>query len=118
LAPDTDNNVAGSSGGSAAATTSGLAALAVGMETATADAAQLIAPAGVAGVVGLKPTVGRVSRDGVMPVAKSQDSPGALTRTVYDAAVWLQATAGVDPADPGTTGAPAPPNYLAGLVPT
>ena len=55
------------------------------METST-DTAQMIAPAGVAGVVGLKPTVGLVSRTGVLPVAKSQDSPGPITRTVYDAA--------------------------------
>ena len=66
LPSDTDKTPAGSSGGSAAATASGLAALTVGMETST-DTAQLIAPAGVAGVVGLKPTVGLVSRDGVLP---------------------------------------------------
>ena len=63
LPSDTDKTPAGSSGGSAAATAAGLAALTVGLETST-DTAQLIAPAGVAGVVGLKPTVGRVSRDG------------------------------------------------------
>jgi amidase len=117
LPSDTDKTPAGSSAGSAAATASGLAAMTVGMETSL-DTAQLIVPAGVAGVVGLKPTVGRVSRDGVLPVAKSQDSPGPITRTVYDAALWLQATAGADPADPATAGAPAPANYLAGLVPT
>ena len=97
LPSDTDKTPAGSSGGSAAATASGLAAMTVGLETSP-DTAQLIAPAGVAGVVGLKPTVGRVSRDGVLPVAKSQDSPGPITRTVYDAALQLQAIAGADPA--------------------
>ena len=117
LPSDTDKTPAGSSGGSAAATASGLAAMTVGLETSL-DTAQLIAPAGVAGVVGLKPTVGRVSRAGVLPVAKSQDSPGPISRTVYDAAVQLQAMAGADPADPATAGAPAPPNYLAGLAPT
>ena len=117
LPSDTDKTPAGSSGGSAAATASGLAALTIGLETST-DTAQLIAPAGVAGVVGLKPTVGLVSRAGVLPVAKSQDSPGPITRTVYDAAVLLQTIAGVDPADPATAGAPAAPDYLAGLAPT
>src|SRR5262249_34332894 len=91
LAPsDTDKTPAGSSGGSAAATAAGLAALTVGMETST-DTAQLIAPAGVAGVVGLKPTVGLVSRTGVLPVAKSQDSPGPIGRTVWDVAAGLTA---------------------------
>jgi len=117
LPSDTDKTPAGSSGGSAAATASGLAAMTVGMETSL-DTAQLIAPAGVAGVVGLKPTVGRVSRNGVLPVAKSQDSPGPITRTVYDAALLLQTIAGVDLADSATVGMPAVPNYLAGLVPT
>jgi hypothetical protein len=57
----------------------------IGMETST-DTAQLIAPAGVAGVVGLKPTVGLVSRTGVLPVARSQDAPGSMGRSVYDVA--------------------------------
>jgi len=117
LPSDTDKTPAGSSGGAAAATASGMAALAIGIETST-DSAQIIAPAGVAGVVGLKPTVGLVSRAGVLPVAKSQDSPGPLTRSVYDAALALTAIAGSDPADDATSGAPAPADYLAGLTPT
>jgi amidase len=118
LPSDTDNNPAGSSGGSAAAAASGMAAMTVGLETST-DTAQMIAPAGVAGVVALKPTVGRVSRSGVLGVAKSQDSPGPIARTVYDAATELQAVAGEDPVgDPATSGAPAVPDYLAGLTPT
>jgi Asp-tRNA(Asn)/Glu-tRNA(Gln) amidotransferase A subunit family amidase len=117
LPSDTDKTPAGSSAGSAAATASGLAALAFGLETSL-DSAQLIAPAGAAGVVGLKPTVGRVSRDGVLPVARSQDSPGPLAQTVEDAALALQAVAGPDGADPATAGAPPVPDYLAGLVPT
>ena len=116
LPSDTDKTPAGSSGGSAAAVATGLAAMAVGMETSP-DTAKLIEPAGVAGVVGLKPTVGLVSRDGVMPIARSQDSPGPITRTVYDAAVALQVLAGADAADPATGTAPVPPDYLAGLVP-
>lgn len=113
---DTDKTPAGSSAGSAAATASGLAAMAIGLETGP-EGAQLIAPAGVAGVVGLKPTVGRVSRFGVLPVAKSQDAPGPIARSVYDAALELQTIAGDDAGDPATVGAPPVPNYLAGLVP-
>ncbi len=93
LPSDTDKTPAGSSAGSAAATAAGLAALTVGLETST-DTAQLISPAGVAGVVGLKPTVGLVSSDGVLGVAKSQDSPGPIARTVYDAATALEALTG------------------------
>jgi Asp-tRNA(Asn)/Glu-tRNA(Gln) amidotransferase A subunit family amidase len=117
LPSDTDKTTAGSSAGSAAATAAGLAALAIGLETST-DAAQLIAPAGVAGVIGLKPTVGLVSRAGVLPAAKSQDSPGPITRTVYDAAAALEAMAGPDPADDATAAAPESPDYLSGLLPT
>ena len=111
---DTDKTPAGSSGGSAAATAAGLAAMTVGMETSP-DTAQLIAPAGVNGVVGLKPTVGLVSRAGVLPVAKSQDSPGPIGRTVYDVAAELDVIAGPDPRDPATAGTPARPDYTAGL---
>jgi Asp-tRNA(Asn)/Glu-tRNA(Gln) amidotransferase A subunit family amidase len=118
LPSDTDKTPAGSSSGSAAATASGLAAVAIGMETGTDLGAQMIAPAGAAGVVALKPTVGRVSRSGVMPVARSQDSPGPIARSVYDAAAELQAIAGKDAADPATVGTPAVPDYLAGLSPS
>jgi Asp-tRNA(Asn)/Glu-tRNA(Gln) amidotransferase A subunit family amidase len=111
---DTDKNPAGSSAGSAAATASGMAAMSVGMETST-DTAQLIAPASVAGVVGLKPTVGRVSRAGVMPVAKSQDSPGPIAKTVEDAALELEAIAGPDLRDPATQGKPPVGDYVGAL---
>jgi amidase len=115
LPADTNKSVGGSSAGSASAVSAGLAAMTVGMETST-DSAQLIAPAGNAGVVGLKPTVGLVSRAGVLPVAKSQDSPGAIGQSVTDVANELQAIAGPDPADPATLTQPSPvPNYLAGL---
>nr|WP_231127215.1 amidase family protein [Motilibacter aurantiacus] len=117
LPSDTDKTPAGSSAGSAAATAAGLAAFTVGLESST-DTAQLIAPANAAGVVGLKPTVGRVSRDGVLPVSRTQDSPGPITKTVYDAALSLQAMAGADAADPATAGAPVAADYLSGLTPT
>jgi amidase len=116
LPSDTDKTPAGSSAGSAASTASGLAALTIGMETST-DSAQLIAPANAAGVVGLKPTVGLVSRNGVLPVAKSQDSPGPITRTVYDAALALSAIAGADAADPATKDS-AVTDYTDGLTRT
>jgi Asp-tRNA(Asn)/Glu-tRNA(Gln) amidotransferase A subunit family amidase len=118
LPSDTDNNSGGSSAGSTAATASGLAAMTVGMETGTDLGAQMITPAGNAGVVALKPTVGRVGRTGVLPVAKSQDSPGPIARTVHDAATQLQAIAGEDADDPATAGTPAVPNYADGLSPT
>jgi Asp-tRNA(Asn)/Glu-tRNA(Gln) amidotransferase A subunit family amidase len=114
LPSDTDKTPAGSSAGAAAATASGLAALTVGMETST-DSAQLIAPANAAGVVGLKPTVGLVSRTGVLPMAKSQDAPGPITRTVYDSALALNAIAGADASDPATANAPTK-DYTANLT--
>ena len=77
----------------AASTAEGLAALTFGLETST-DTAQIIAPAGVAGVVALKPTVGAVSTDGVLAVAKAQDAVGPITRTVADAATALGALTG------------------------
>ncbi|MFI7614456.1 amidase family protein [Nonomuraea terrae] len=113
LPSDTDKTPAGSSAGSAAATAAGLAAFTVGMESST-DTAQLLAPADVAGVVGLKPTTGLVSRAGVLPVARSQDTPGPIARTVYDAAGALTAMAGPDRSDPATADAPVK-DYTAGL---
>jgi len=113
LPSDTDKTTAGSSAGAAASTAAGLAAFTIGLETSP-DSAQLIAPAGVAGVVGLKPTMGLVSRAGILPAAKSQDSPGPITRTVWDAAAALSVMAGADPADPATTGVTSQ-DYTAGL---
>jgi amidase len=119
LPSDTNKTVGGSSGGSAAAVSAGIAPLAVGLETATSEGAQLIAPAGNAGVVGLKPTTGLVSRTGVMPVARSQDSPGPIGQTVADVATALGVMAGPDPSDPATAGQPSTlPNYTAGLSTT
>jgi amidase len=116
LPSDTDKTPAGSSAGSAAATAAGLAAITVGMQTSP-DTAQLIGPAGAAGVVGLKPTVGLVSRAGVLPVARSQDSPGPLGRSVADVAAELTVIAGPDRADPATAGAPRAVDYAGGLLP-
>jgi amidase len=97
LPSDTNLSATGSYAGSAGAVSMGLAPLAVGMETSNETGqveAQLIGPAGNAGLVALKPTVGLVSTAGVLPVAKSQDSPGPIAQTVTDAAVELEALTG------------------------
>ncbi|MDA0159779.1 amidase family protein [Solirubrobacter ginsenosidimutans] len=95
LPSDTNKSIGGSSAGSTAAVAAGFAPLAVGMETST-DSAQLITPAANAGVVALKPTVGTVSHDGVLPVATSQDAPGPVGQTVFDTAAELSALTGHD----------------------
>ncbi|GIX49649.1 MAG: glutamyl-tRNA(Gln) amidotransferase subunit A [Candidatus Tectimicrobiota bacterium] len=94
----------GSSGGSAVATRAGLAMATLGTDTG----GSVRIPAALCGVVGLKPTYGRVSRHGVFPLCWSLDHPGPLTRSVTDAALVLQAIAGHDPADPTTRRLPVP----------
>jgi amidase len=94
----TGRNPSGSSSGSAVAVASGLAPLAVGTETD----GSIVSPAHACGVVGLKPTLGLVSRTGIVPVSLDQDTAGPMTRCVADAAVLLSALAGTDPADPAT----------------
>lgn len=93
-----DRNPCGSSSGSAVAVSANLCAAAIGTETD----GSITCPAAVNGVVGLKPTVGLVSRSGIIPVAASQDTAGPMTRSVADAAAILSALVGVDPADPAT----------------
>jgi amidase len=88
----------GSSSGSAVAVAAGLAPLAVGTETD----GSIVSPASVCGVVGIKPTLGLVSRAGVVPISAAQDTAGPMTRTVADAAALLTALAGRDDADPAT----------------
>jgi amidase len=90
-----DRNCSGSSSGSAAAIAAGLATLAVGTETD----GSIVSPASICGLVGIKPTLGLVSRAGIIPIAASQDTAGPMTRTVADAALLLAALAGVDPDD-------------------
>jgi amidase len=77
---------------------SGLAAAAIGTETD----GSITCPAAVSGLVGLKPTVGLVSRTGIIPISSSQDTAGPITLTVRDAALLLNSLAGSDPADPAT----------------
>ncbi len=88
----------GSSSGSAIAVAAGLAPLAIGTETD----GSIVSPAGACGVVGIKPTLGLVSRSGIVPISAAQDTAGPMASTVADAALLLTAMAGADPADPAT----------------
>jgi amidase len=96
-----DRNPCGSSSGSGAAVAAGLVRLAIGTETD----GSIICPSAVAGLVGIKPTVGLVSRAGVIPISHTQDTAGPLCRTVADAAALLTVLAGADPRDPATDAA-------------
>jgi amidase len=117
LPADTNKSPGGSAAGSAGAVSVGLAPLAFGLESST-EAAQLIVPAANAGLAALKPTTGLISRSGVLPVARSQDSPGPIAQTVPDLATALSVVAGPDAEDPGTAGQPAIlPDYGAFLSP-
>jgi len=100
----------GSSSGSGAAVAAGLAAGALGTDTG----GSIRLPAAACGVVGLKPTYGRVSRAGVMPLSWSYDHVGPLARTVRDAALMLATIAGVDPLDATSSRQPVP-DYVAAL---
>lgn len=100
-----DRNPCGSSSGSGVAPAADLCAAAVGTETD----GSITCPASVNGVVGLKPTLGRISRGGVIPIAHSQDTAGPMARTVQDAALLLAAMVGADLRDPATAGSAAHP---------
>jgi amidase len=93
-----DADPSGSSTGSAVAVAAGYVPLAIGTETC----GSIISPAAAAGIVGLKPTVGWVSRKGIIPIAPSQDVAGPMARTVADCALAFEVIAGYDPADPAT----------------
>jgi amidase len=108
-----DRNTSGSSSGTGAAIAAGLGVLGVGTETD----GSIISPSTRNGLVGLKPTVGRVSRDGIIPISHTQDTAGPMTRTVADAAALLQAISAADPRDLPTQDAPPAPDYLAALKP-
>jgi amidase len=101
----------GSSSGSAVAVAAGLAAAAIGTETS----GSLLSPATQNGVVTVKPTVGLISRAGIIPIAHSQDTAGPLTRTVRDAAILLNVLAAADPLDPATAALQRPPDYTSAL---
>ncbi len=93
-----DRNPCGSSSGSGAAVTANLCAAAVGTETD----GSIVCPSGICGIVGIKPTVGLISRSGVIPISASQDTAGPMARTVADAALLLSALRGVDARDGAT----------------
>jgi amidase len=94
-----DRNPCGSSSGSGAAVASNFCTVAVGTETD----GSVIAPSSYNGIVGIKPTVGLISRTGIIPISATQDTAGPMTRTVRDAAILLHAMAGVDEEDKATT---------------
>jgi amidase len=98
-----DRNPCGSSSGSAVAVAAGLSPVAIGTETD----GSVICPSAMNGIVGIKPTLGLVSRTGIVPISHNQDTAGAMARNVSDAAALLTVIAGSDPADPATTGADA-----------
>ncbi len=93
-----DRSPSGSSSGSAVAVAANLCAIAVGTETD----GSIIGPSQANGLVGIKPTVGLISRSGIIPIAHSQDTAGPMARCVADAAILLGALTGVDPRDPAT----------------
>lgn len=97
-----DRNPSGSSSGSAAAVSANLCAFAIGTETD----GSIVSPASHCGIVGIKPTLGLISRAGIIPIAHSQDTAGPMARTVTDAAVALGILAGTDPRDPATKAGP------------
>jgi amidase len=103
----------GSSSGSAVAVAAGLCAAAIGTETS----GSLLNPASQNGLVTVKPTVGLISRAGILPISHSQDTAGPLTRTVRDAAILLNVLAARDPADPATRKIKRPVDYLDCLDP-
>lgn len=108
-----DRNPCGSSAGTGAAIAASLGAIGIGTETD----GSIICPASVSGLVGLKPTVGLVSRSGIIPISISQDTAGPMGRTVADVAVLLSAMAAVDahdPAGPASDGR-RPPDYTTAL---
>jgi amidase len=95
-----DRNPCGSSSGTGSAIAANLAAIGIGTETD----GSIVCPASICGLVGLKPTVGLVSRSGIIPIAASQDTAGPMTRSVADAAVMLNVIDFIDSADPAMKG--------------
>ena len=106
----------GSSSGSAVAVAAGLCPISIGTETD----GSIVCPAQTCGVVGIKPTIGLVSRTGIIPIAHSQDTAGPMARSVEDAALLLGALTGHDPLDPSTSRPEGgcDTNFLSGLTAT
>ena len=110
-----DRSPSGSSSGSGAGAAACLAAAAIGTETD----GSVTSPSSINGLAGIKPTVGLVSRSGIVPISVSQDTAGPMARTVRDVAILLGAMTGVDPADPATAASSGkiPPDYTRFLDP-
>ncbi|HUI08735.1 MAG TPA: amidase [Bacteroidota bacterium] len=110
-----DRNTSGSSSGSGAAVAASLCTLAVGTETD----GSIVSPSSINGIVGIKPTVGLVSRTGIIPISHTQDTAGPMARTVRDAAILLGALADPDPDDKATDAGrgKARADYTEGLDP-
>jgi len=109
---DLPRNPCGSSSGSAVAVTANLTSVAIGTETD----GSVICPSSINGVVGIKPSLGLVSRSGIIPIAHSQDTAGPMGRTVRDAAILMNAIIGRDDKDPMADAFPADiPDFTAGL---
>jgi amidase len=108
-----DRSPSGSSSGSAVAVSANLCVVAVGTETD----GSIVSPAATVGIVGMRPTVGLVSRRGMIPISATQDTAGPMARTVRDAAALLTVLAGSDPADVATSHQPdgLNTNFVAGL---
>ncbi len=102
-----DRNPCGSSSGSAVAVAAGLAPLAVGTETD----GSIVCPSGANGIVGIKPTVGTVSRHGIIPISHTMDTAGPMATTVTGAALLLHALVGYDEQDGGSRAFPAPVDF-------
>jgi amidase len=109
---DTSITPSGSSSGSGVAAALGLAPLTIGTETD----GSITSPADHQSLVGMKPTLGLVSRTGILPIAPSQDTAGPMTRTVADAAALLAVIAGPDPSDPATASAAETAEHLRALA--
>ncbi|WP_053960859.1 amidase family protein [Sulfobacillus thermosulfidooxidans] len=105
-------DVGGSSSGSGAAIAAGFAPVALGTETS----GSILSPSSQNSLVGIKPTIGLVSRSGIVPIAYSQDTAGPMATTVTDAAILLTVIQGFDPEDPVTALAPGFPDYRRDLI--
>jgi amidase len=109
---DTARSPCGSSSGSGVAVAANLTAVAVGTETD----GSVVCPSGINGIVGIKPTLGLISRSGIIPIAHSQDTAGPMARSVRDAALLLTAMTGVDAADAATIDARVSDDYSSNLT--
>ncbi len=109
---DARRSPCGSSSGSAVSVAANLTSVAIGTETD----GSVVCPAGINGIVGIKPTLGLVSRSGIIPIAHSQDTAGPMGRSVRDAAILLTAMTGIDPDDPATADAEVHQDYSANLT--